>query len=389
MKITKAEIYVLNIPFKDSFGHFLKIRHHSDSIIVKLITNEGIVGYGEGIARPYVTGETVTNSVDCIEKVLLPEIINKNIQDIKATGNPLIDLSYINKCFSYPHGSNDVFSWHASKTSVELAIIDILLQIQQKSLNWILPERSETVTYSGVFSSGNLAKTIKLAKLAKDFGFKYIKIKVGGKDDIKRISAVRDILGGNISIRLDANGAFNIKEAMQFIKSVEKFDIDCIEQPIARGSVSGLEIIKSNTSIPIMVDESIVTYNDAQELIANNACDYFNLRISKCGGIYNTLAIADLAKRENIKIQLGCHVGETAILSSVGRHIAAYLDSIDFVEGSFGTMLLKEDIAEESINFGQKGVASVLNGVGFGIKICDQYLEKYAVKKIKSDEHKK
>ena len=144
MKIVKAKIYVLKIPFNFSFGHFLKIRFHSDSIVVELTTDTGVRGYGEGIARPYVTGETVKKSINHIKDVLLPAIMHKDIQNIKTNQSPQKALSYINDYFSNI-SSSGIIAWNASKTAVELAIIDSILKNQQKSLNCILPAKSKIV----------------------------------------------------------------------------------------------------------------------------------------------------------------------------------------------------------------------------------------------------
>lgn len=379
MKIIEAKIYVLKIPFNISFGHFLKTRSFSDSIIVELTTDAGQQGYGEGIARLYVTGETVKKSIAHISKVLLPTIINKKIQEIDTNHNSFNALSPINDYFPNKKTAG-IIAWNASRAAVELALIDCILKNQRKSLNCILPAKSKIITYTGVLSSGNIKKTVELAKRFKQVGFKYIKMKVREGNDRKRIEVVRDIIGPAVSIRLDANGAFNVKQAIQFSKSVEKFNIDSIEQPIKRGDVISLATVKSHSSIPVMADESIVTSDDAKRLIEHNACDYFNLRISKCGGLYNTLTIADLAKQEGMKIQLGCHVGETAILSAVGRHVAAYLSDVKFVEGSYSTFLLAEDISQEKIAFGPGGEAPVLYGYGLGINVQEELLKKYAEK---------
>lgn len=381
MKIIEAKIYVLKIPFKFSFNHFLKKHNFSDSIVVELTTDTGLCGYGEGIARSYVTGETVEKSIKHIKNVLLPAIIHKNIQDIDTDQNSHNALSNINSHF--PHkNSSGIIAWNASRTAVELAVIDCALKTQQKSLNCILPAKSRTVTYTGVLSSDNTQKTVEIVKQSKQAGLKYIKIKVGKSNDHERIAVVRNIMGPSVSIRLDANGAFTVKKAIQFIKSVEKYNIDSIEQPIKRGDVTNMADVKANSSIPIMADESIVTSDDAKKLIEQNACDYFNLRISKCGGLYSTLTIVDLAEQNGIKIQLGCHVGETAILSAAGRHAAAYLPNIKFVEGSYSTLLLKEDIAREKIVFGNGGKAPVFTGNGLGINIQQELLKKYAKKII-------
>lgn len=384
MKIIKARIFALKIPFKFSFGHFLKKRTYSDSIIVEITTDNGVQGYGEGVARPYVTGESVEKSVKHIEEVLLPAIMHKDIDDIKNSENPKNALSYINNIIP-DISSPGIIAWNASRAAVELALIDCLLKNQKKSLNYILPAKSPTVAYSVVFSSENLKSTIELAKQAKHKGIKHIKIKVGKDNDMECIANVRDIMGESVSIRLDANCAFTVNKAIQFIESIEKYSIDSIEQPIKRGEVTDLATVKANSSIPIMADESVVTYNDAKNLIEHNACDYFNLRISKCGGLYRSLAIAHLAEQENVKLQLGCLVGETAILSAAGRHIAAYLSNIQFIEGSYSTLLLEEDIAKEEIVFGNEGKAPVLTGHGLGVNIQKEILNKYSKNRISID----
>ncbi len=381
MKIIKAKIYVLKIPFNFSFGHFLKVRSFSDSIIVELTSDTGIRGYGEGLARPYVTGETLKKCITHIKNVLLPAVMHKDIKSLKTDDSPINALFDINEFFPSVK-TPGIIDWNASRSAVELALIDCLLKNQQKSLSYILPAKIKSVTYSGVFSSENLKDTIRLAKKSHQTGLKYIKVKVGKTNDLQRIAAIRDIVGSDVSIRLDANGAFSVKRAIQFLNSLEEYNIDCIEQPIKRQDINKLVTVKKNSNIPIMVDEALVSYEDAEQLIKYNACDYFNLRITKCGGIYKTLALADLAEENGIKLQLGCLVGETAILSAAGRHLAAYLSDIKFVEGSYSTLLLAEDISEENIVFGERGEAPVFSGYGLGVTINEELLKKYSRKCI-------
>jgi len=382
MKIVAAKIYPLGIPFKFTFGHFLMSRSVSDSVVVEVKTDAGVVGYGEGVPRPYVTGETVATSVEHIEKVLLPAIIGIDLKDIDITAQPASKaLTHINDCLPNKT-SSEVIAWNASRSAVELAVIDAILKTQKKSLGAILPPESETVTYSGVLTSGDIKKTIEGAKRLKQVGFKYIKVKVGVDNDVARIAAVRDIVGPLVSIRLDANGAFNIREAIRFIESVEEYNIASIEQPVKRAEVAALAEVKAHAAIPVMADESIVTREDAELLIENDACDYFNLRISKCGGLYRTLAIAEMSARSGMKIQLGCQVGETAILSAAGRHLAAYLPGTEYIEGSYSTHLLVSDIACEEVVFGAGGRAQLFTGLGLGITPRQELLEKYTTDTI-------
>lgn len=377
MKIVSACIYALNIPFVDSFSHNRYERHSSDSIVVKLTTEEGISGFGEGVPRSYVTGETKEKCMEYIRRRLLPGIIGAELDGVEIHRA----LAHINGLLAVETIENGIVG-NASRCAVELAMVDCLFRCKNTSVNMVLPAKSQKVTYSGVITTGSAAKIEKMARRCKDAKFKYIKMKVSQCEDTEQIAIVRNIMGPSASIRLDANGAFNAKTAVRFLSAVEKYDIECIEQPIPRGDPVELAALRSTSPIPVMADESMVTIQDAKELITASAVDYFNLRISKCGGLHPTLAIAELARSASMGLQLGCHVGETAILSSAGRHVAAYLEELRFIEGSYGALLLVEDISEEDVVFGLGGSAPVLAGAGLGITVREEILTKYAQRVI-------
>ncbi len=373
MKIVSACIYILNIPFVESFGHNLCERNHADSVVVKLTGECGASGFGEGVARPYVTGETKEKSVEYIRSTLLPGIIGADLSgtDIRRS------LTLINR-FLPAQDASDPVAWNASRSAVELAAIDCLLHSRNASLNVILPSESQEVTYSGVITSGSIETVEKVSLRCVAAGIENIKLKVCKAADVEAVGIVRDIVGNTTSIRLDANGAFNRDTILPFLTSVSKYEIECIEQPIPRGNPTDLAEVRSASPIRVMADESVVSIRDAVELIEKKAVDHFNLRISKCGGLHSMLAIAEIARSAGIGIQLGCHVGETAILSAAGRHAAAHLEDLRFVEGSFSTHLLVEDIAQEDLVFGRGGNAPVLTDPGLGITVREEILHKYA-----------
>ncbi len=384
MKIVSADLYALRIPFTIPFSHRLKTRSFSDSIIVKLTTDSGESGFGEGVARPYVTGETVSSSLDYIKHVLLPLIQQHVFHPLPQDTDSMNVLSEISAMLPMlpDTGKDSVIAFNASKAAIEIALIDALLKHSGKSLSYLIQPHRESVTYSAVITADSEDKIKKIARECGQYGMKQVKIKVGVGDDYRRIATVRDIVGNVVSLRVDANCAFDIKGALDLIASIQSLGIDSIEQPVPRGDINALAQVKKDSIIPIMVDESLITEADAVELIEKNACDLFNLRISKNGGLFRTLRLAELARKAGIGFQLGCHVGETAILSAAGRHLAAHLDDVKFIEGSYGTLLLEEDIAVESVQFGYAGNAPLLKGPGLGIQVRQDLLEKYAEKTI-------
>lgn len=374
MKIVSAKIYQLQIPFIDAFTHSLHQRSHSDSVIVKLTTDSGIFGYGEGAPRKYVTGESLPEAARHIKENILPLIMNNCYESI-ATSDLVVHFNSL-----IPNSSGgEPIRWNASRAAVEIAFLDCILKARKAALNTVLPGNVTEVEYSGVISSESLQKTRAIAMRLREAGFRHIKLKVTGHSDIERVQVVRDVVGPDVSLRLDANCAFTTESARRFLSCVEKFDIACVEQPLPRGAPQELAALKLSSSIPIMADESIITIQDAEELINHKAVDLFNLRISKCGGIHNTLAIAKLAQAAGIGLQLGCQVGETAILSATGRQFAAHMgNGLQFVEGSYGTLLLTEDVSKKDITFGYGGKALVLNKPGIGVEICEQVIERYS-----------
>lgn len=378
MKILKSTLFALRIPFTESFSHSIKERTYSDSIVVKLEAANGI-GYGEAVARPYVTGETVESCLEFMANTIWPKIAQINYPETEPNGIAWLDAisSRIPESQSEDK-PNGVIAWNAAKTGFELALIDCLLKSQNLSLATILPPKRTNVIYSGVLTSSSIEKAVKNAKYFKLFGIRQIKIKSAGLGDRDRIQAIRQAVGADVSLRIDANGIYDPELAVVALNELAQFNLDSVEQPIPRSDPEVLAKVRAKSPIPIMVDESLVTTEDAQALIAAAACDFFNLRISKCGGIAKTIAIAQFAQAAGIKLQVGCQVGETAILSAAGRHLAAWLDEVAFVEGSYGKLLLTEDISRESVHFGNGGRANLLRQPGLGITVQEHLLQKYA-----------
>lgn len=375
MKLVSATVYAIRLPFVESFAHSQKERAFSDSIIVKVCDESGAVGFGESAPRPYVTGETQASAMRHIAGTLWPSVARRPME--LCSEAPGVVPEFV------PDANLDgAISDGASRCALELAILDVALRLRNASLAHLLTPRTCSVTYSGVISAGSIASTARLARQMKLLGMRQVKIKVGGTDDVERVRVVRDILGPSVSIRVDANGGWTFDGAVATIRRLTTFGIACVEQPIARGTPSELAMLRRYVQVPIMADESLVTIADARRLIETNAVDYFNIRISKCGGIARSLNIARLAQKAGVRVQIGNQVGETAILSAAGRHLAASLRKVDFVEGSYGTMLLAEDVTSDPIRFGHRGEAAVLSGLGLGVRVIEDRIRKYATQVV-------
>lgn len=378
MKIAAAEIFYMHLPFKVSFTHAGKSRRYSDSIIVKLTDGEGSRGFGECVARPYVTGETAPGCLDYMQKVLWPSVSRTRYEEIPVAADPVQSLQPI--ADSLPERSAPgVIAWNGARAAFETALIDLLLKRQELSLGALLKPRRDHVIYSGVVGLGSLFKSVAMAGYFRCLGLTQFKLKIGNRSPLsRRLRAVRSTIGRGSSLRLDANGAFTPPEAERKLAGIGRYDVTCIEQPVCRTDPGVLTRLQQVISVPLMADESLVTLDDARRLINAGACGYFNLRLAKCGGVVNTLKMSRLAYAAGIRVQLGCQVGETAILSALGRHVAAHLEQVEFVEGSYGSRLLKEDLSTQPVGFDTGGRARVLTRPGLGIEINEGVLHKYS-----------
>ena len=160
MKIIGATCFALRIPFIEALGHSASVRSRSDSVVVRLTADDGTVGYGEGLTRPYVTGETVETCVDHIAHCLWPAIRDSEFPPLTHGSDPIRTLATVDRAL--PEGeSSGVAAWHAARAACELALIDVLLQHQKLSLGEILRPKRGAVTYSGVISGGSVDNAVR------------------------------------------------------------------------------------------------------------------------------------------------------------------------------------------------------------------------------------
>jgi muconate cycloisomerase len=376
MHLVGATLYALRIPFVEAFSHSAAERRCTDSLVVRVRDETGVEGFGEGAPRAYVTGETTESAMTHVAGWLWPSVAQRPLPDLISPGGmPLLALADWIPDIPLP----GTVGAHAARSALELAIVDCALRRARRSLAAVLPPRRQRVTYSGIITAGPLEAIIRHARRMRVVGFRHVKLKVGFDDDVARVRAAREALGPAVSLRLDANGGWTFDRAVEVLNAVEPFDVAAAEQPLPRGEAAALVRLRGATPVPLVADESLVTEADAEALLAEKAVDIFNVRVSKCGGLARALAIAARAAAAGVGVQIGAQVGETAILSAAGRHLAAALPAVAFAEGSFGTLLLAEDVSVESVRFGHHGEAAPLTGPGLGVTVIEERLRRHAV----------
>ncbi len=210
------------------------------------------------------------------------------------------------------------------------------------------------------------------------YGFRHCKVKVGvaGLDDRQRLQRIRRWIGRRMDLRLDANEAWQAETLVARLEPLLVFNVSCVEQPVPHREVEMLAEVRRQLPVPLMLDESLTSVRDAREAIRLGTCDLFNIRISKCGGYLNSLRLAGLAAEAGLRYQLGCHPGETGVLSAAGRHWATSVRDVAYLEGSYDRHLLSELPTNEDITFHYGGLAAALSGPGLGVTVNRSVLQR-------------
>jgi muconate cycloisomerase len=276
-----------------------------------------------------------------------------------------------------PDGGLDL----AARCALELALLDAAGKHFGCSVQRWLGHPAPFVTYDAVLPFSSPRKLVALAVGIRALGIRQVKIKVGADLDkeLHSLELLRRILGPEADIRVDANCAWTVDEALAAIELMRAHGIKAVEQPVAGDDVAGLAWIAAETSESIIVDESLRTLDDAHALVEARACDAFNIRVSKNGGVLNAMRLARIAREAGLDCVVGAQVGESAILSAAGRHVAAAIGTPRYVEGSGGSLLLKEDLAVENVLPGFRGHAKPHTGPGLGLRVKEDALRRAAL----------
>jgi muconate cycloisomerase len=354
-----AEVLRIAIPFRFEFGHSLAQRKTGEGVLLTLRDAQGRVGHGECAPRPYVSGETALSVEDCLARGA-SAWLGRRIPSFDALVQQLS-----RQVDGRPRDE------HAAACALELALLDLGGKVFGREAGEPLgPVVAPRVRYSGVVSASGRERVLETCAAMRELGVSQAKVKVGRtlEEDLESLAAVREALGEEARLRVDANGAWDAATALERLAAFEPFRLEGLEQPCAADDLEGLSRLTARSAVPVIADESLVSLDDARRLAEARACHVFNVRISKCGGLVEAGRIRDLGRAAGIDSMLGAHVGETAILAAAGRQFAARTPGLRFAEGSYGALLLEADVSD-ALDLQPGGVGPALEGPGLGLRV--------------------
>lgn len=310
MKIKEIEIYAIRLPLVDPFIISYHTYDDMPSIIVKVKTEEGLIGYGEAVADEHVTGETWEATYALLKNTLAPLLIGENPMEFERLHEKM---------------DKAVYQAPAAKAALDIACYDLVGKKLGVPVYQLLGGRyHEKFPITHVLSIGTPESMAAEAASRMKEGYASFKMKVGTEvqADVERIQAVRERVGQDIAIRVDVNqGWKNSANTITAMRQLEHLGLDWLEQPVVADDFNGMVEVKAKTSTPLMMDEGLRGFRDMRELIEKQAAHKVNIKLMKCGGIYPAMKLAHMAEMAGIECQIGSMV-ESSIGSAAGFHVA-------------------------------------------------------------------
>jgi o-succinylbenzoate synthase len=327
--IRRINVYLVRLRFEEPFAITYGSCYESNTVVIKVFSDDNFMGLGEA-APSVATSETVNTILNALDRII------RHLKDVDAS-----------KIDAVVEKMDKVMKRNPSpKAAIDIALHDIMGKKAKKPVFDLLGGHREVKT--------DLSLSLKEPKeMAKDAlkavkqGFTALKIKVGisAVEDFERIKSVRNAVGPDISLGIDANQGWTVSQTSQMLKKLEPLKIEYVEQPVKAKDVKGLRKIRNASSIPVMADESVCSIKDAKRIIDKEAADMINIKLMKCGGIQKAKKIAIMAEAANISCMVGC-MYESSIGVTAGTHFASSLSNLKFADLD-SDILLKDKLVLE------------------------------------------
>jgi muconate cycloisomerase len=285
-------------------------------VLVRLADEAGHLGLGEASVTSVWSGETQAGAVALIREVLAPLVVGADPFDTEWIGRRLDRAAFANSF---------------AKAALEMALLDLQGQILGVPVYKLLggrdsrpPSGDKGIRLKFVVGAVEPDLAAERARRMVKNGWSAIKVKVGRHDhlrhDIDRLRAVRNAVGPDVFLSVDANGGYTVEQGVWVASRLEKLEVVLFEQPTRRGDHAAMAEVRRRSGMPIMADESVFTPQDALEVIRHGAADVLSLYPGKHGGIRATQHIASMAEAAGIACTIGSNL-EREVATAAMAHV--------------------------------------------------------------------
>lgn len=364
MKITSIRIAQLTIPLIRPFITAVRRTECVDDVVVMVQTDCGNIGYGSAASTPAITGDSTESIISALQTILAPQLIGCNISEL----NSLLQMN------------NHALAGNSSaKAAIDIALHDLFAQQCGVPLYKLLGGHTNSINSCITISVKAINEMVNDAIDLVTQGHRTLKIKLGLNpiEDIERVHAIRQAVGKDITLLVDANQGWSYDDALSVIHTFEQrhLDILLVEQPIKADDLSHLKQISEQVDCSVIADEACFSPQDALNIATINACNGVNIKLMKSGGIENAQAIYNIVKTAQMQIMVGCMlespIGIAAIASfalSKPDILYADLDPLYLIRENYiqgGAQLMgNKIILSDKPGLGIEGIKQGLNLIG-------------------------
>ncbi|HKA07493.1 MAG TPA: enolase C-terminal domain-like protein [Gemmataceae bacterium] len=370
MKITRIEPIPVAVPLKKGLSAKTAHGEHATShfVIVRVYTDQGLIGLGEATISALWSGETQAGTVGIIRDYFEPALIGKDPRDITAARRAMDFRVKLNPF---------------TKAAVEMALWDIAGKAAGLPVYQLLGGKvRDNVRIKLVLWAYDIPTVRVMAEQFIGWGVTCLKVKVGldPESDIARVRAVLELAGPGMALTIDANTGWTISQARQCLRRLADTKLLLAEQPIPAGDPAALAELRRDVPVSIMADESVFTLQDAWLLTTHRAADILSVYPGKHGGIAATAEVAAVAKAAGLRCAIGSNL-ELGIGTAAMLHVAAAMPEIDsdcYPADTIGPFYHEGDLITKPLDLGPPH-AKVPEGPGLGVEVDEGQLKRWRV----------
>jgi L-alanine-DL-glutamate epimerase-like enolase superfamily enzyme len=337
----------------------------ADNMLVRIVADDGRLGWGEAASAPTMTGDTLESLVAAVQH-LAPALTGRDPRDLDGA-------------FAAMHGR--LYGNNGAKAAIEIALMDLAAQDAQCPLHALLGKQRRTrMPLLGVIGGGDSAGDLQDAVTKKADGFTAFKIKVGvdtPAQDAARTRAICEVLGREGVISADANQGFSRDEALAYVRALAGSGLTFFEQPLDAHDLDGMAEVAAATSIALGADEGIHSLADIRAHHARRAARGVSLKAIKLGGVRALVEAGRLCAELAMAVNISCKTGETSIACAAALHAASVIPALDWALTLTHTGLAA-DVTRTPIPTA-RGHVETLQQIGLGLEVDEDLVERHRV----------
>ncbi len=361
MNIKSISTFNVEVPILRELMITSSLGTHSRTRItlLRLETDDGTVGIGEATVTPKWSGETAWGAKAILDEYLAPAVIGRPVDDVPGALAAMDNVVVLNPF---------------AKSAIEMAMLDAWGKASGRPIFDLLGGRVRDLKIPIRFSLAALAPDVTAANAARRvaWGHRTVKVKVGLNPaaDVERVIAVREAIGPDVLLTVDANGGWSVADAIWALKQMEPLNLLLAEQPVRREDLDGMAEVRSRVSTPVMADEGVFTLWDAEQALKKGSCDIMAVYPGKNGGITLSKQIAEMAAAHGV----ACAVGSNLELdpgTAAMCHLTVATQNIDsnrYHGDILGTLYHSTPVVTSPVRL-EAGSAYCPDGPGLGVEV--------------------